>query len=275
MANERNGEASKGPRDLELADHIREVERAAADWGVHVDALEGRFIGALLAAIRESGRTNLAVLGDIEALLERARSTGEGELRRIGLLIEASQRTLSMAQEAAETSAASGERAERVFNASVAKIAKDLSVKLLDECQQWLVLKQTQRNRRDARRLAVGVAAAAIAVFVGGYAMAGGDRTRRRRRNRPWLRRSSGAGRSRLRCMTATAARSKCAAFRISWQSKAADSKAADRTRGRHANGRGRLGSGDQTLPTPGNSLASIYIPTGRMIYGSMSWTPL
>jgi hypothetical protein len=126
-----------------------------------------------LAAIRESGRTNLAVLGDIEALLERARATGEGELRRIGLMIEASQQTLSMAEAAAETSAASGERAERVFNASVAKIAKELSVKLLDECQQWLVLKQTQRNRRDARRLAVGVAAAAIAVFVGGYAMAG------------------------------------------------------------------------------------------------------
>jgi len=176
MANERRSEVPTGPPDLELKDHIREVEKAAADWGVHVDALEGRFIGALLAAIRESGRTNLAVLGDIEALLERARATGEGELRRIGLMIEASQQTLSMAQQAAETSAASGERAERaerVFNASVAKIAKDLSVKLLDECQQWLVLKQTQHNRRDARRLAVGVGAAAIAVFVGGYAMAG------------------------------------------------------------------------------------------------------
>ena len=152
MANERRSEVPTGPRDLELKDHIREVEKAAADWGVHVDALEGRFIGALLAAIRESGRTNLAVLGDIEALLERARATGEGELRRIGLMIEASQQTLSMAQQAAETSAAAGERAERVFNASVAKIAKDLSVKLLDECQQWLVLKQTQHNRRDARR---------------------------------------------------------------------------------------------------------------------------
>src|SRR5208283_1640040 len=173
MANEHSSEAPTGPRDLELKDHIREVERAAADWGVHVDALEGRFVGALLAAIRESGRTNLAVLGDIEALLERARATGEGELRRIGLMIEASQQTLSLAQEAAETSAASGERAERVFNASVAKIAKELSVKLLDECQQWLVLKQTQHNRRDARRLAVGVAAAALAVFVAGYSTAG------------------------------------------------------------------------------------------------------
>ena len=105
MANERRSEVPTGPRDLELTDHIREVEKAAADWGVHVDALEGRFIGALLAAIRESGRTNLAVLGDIETLLERARATGEGELRRIGLMIEASQRTLSMAEAAAETSA--------------------------------------------------------------------------------------------------------------------------------------------------------------------------
>jgi hypothetical protein len=76
MAAEHNRGPSKVPRDLELKDHIREVERAAADWGVHVDALEGRFIGALLGAIRESGRTNLAVLGDIEALLERARATG-------------------------------------------------------------------------------------------------------------------------------------------------------------------------------------------------------
>ena len=52
MANERRSEALTGPRDLDLEDHILEVERAAADWGVHVDALEGRFVGALLAAIR-------------------------------------------------------------------------------------------------------------------------------------------------------------------------------------------------------------------------------
>jgi hypothetical protein len=100
-----------------------------------------------------------------------------------------------MAREAAEISAASGERAERVFNASVARVARDLSVKLLDECQQWLVLKQTQHNRRDARRLAGGVAAAALTVFVGAMRWRDGDRTKRLRRL--WSRRSSGAGRSR------------------------------------------------------------------------------
>jgi hypothetical protein len=173
MADERNSEAPMGRRDLNLKEHIHAVERAAADWGVHVDALEGGFIGALLAAIQESGRTNLAVLGDFEALLEHTRATGEGELRRIGLLISAGQQTLNMAQQAAETSAASGERAEKVFNASVARIARELSVKLLDECQQWLVLKQSARNRRDAWQLAVSGAAAALVVFVGGYATAG------------------------------------------------------------------------------------------------------
>ncbi|HWY81039.1 MAG TPA: hypothetical protein VNY10_03705 [Roseiarcus sp.] len=78
MAGERNSEAPMGPRNLDLKEHIHEVERAAADWGVHLDALEGRFIGALLAAIRESGRTNLAVLGDIEALLSALERRARG-----------------------------------------------------------------------------------------------------------------------------------------------------------------------------------------------------
>jgi hypothetical protein len=95
------------------------------------------------------------------------------EFRRAELLLLSGQEALDMARQAADTTAATGERAKRVFNASVAKIARELSVKLLDECQQWLVLKQTARNRRDAWRLAVGVAIAALAVFVGGYGMAG------------------------------------------------------------------------------------------------------
>ena len=37
MANERRSEVSTGPRDLELKDHIREVEKAAADLRGSVD----------------------------------------------------------------------------------------------------------------------------------------------------------------------------------------------------------------------------------------------
>ena len=126
--------------------------------------------GILLEAEKTMGERVDTACARIE---EASRRFRDDEFRRAEILLTSGQEALSMARQAADTAAATGERAEQVFNASVAKIARELSVKLLDECQQWLVLKQTQHNRRDARRLAVGVAAAALAVFVGGYATAG------------------------------------------------------------------------------------------------------
>jgi hypothetical protein len=126
--------------------------------------------GILLEAEKTMGERVDTACARIE---EASRRFRDDEFRRAKILLTSGQDALSMARQAADTAAATGERAEQVFNASVAKIARELSVKLLDECQQWLVLKQTQRNRRDAWRLAVGVAAAALMVFVGGYATAG------------------------------------------------------------------------------------------------------
>ena len=42
--------------DVGLAEEIARVERAALDWGAHVDALEGQFVRALLKAIEETGK---------------------------------------------------------------------------------------------------------------------------------------------------------------------------------------------------------------------------
>jgi hypothetical protein len=159
-----------GRRSLGLADQIAQVERAALDWGVHVDALEGQFVRALLKAIEETGRTNLAALGDLEALIEKTRRIAEGERRQVELLIEAGTQALAMAREATETAALASVRAEQEIDKSVARIAQEMSQKLLDESQQWLVLKQTARNRSDAWRLAAAVAATAMVVFVAGYA---------------------------------------------------------------------------------------------------------
>ena len=172
-AKEDEGATSLGRRDFGLAKQIEDVERAAVNWGMHVDALEGQFVKALLKAIEETGRTNLAALGDLEALIEKTHRVGEGERKRLEILIKGGEQTLNMARQAAETAAVAGERAEREFDASVTRIAKDLSVKLLAESQQWLVLKQSARNRRDAWRLAAGVAAGTLAVFIAGYAAAG------------------------------------------------------------------------------------------------------
>ena len=133
------------------------------------ESVEG-LSGILLEAEKKMGERVEMACARIE---EASRRFRDDEFRRAELLLTSGQEALNMARQAADTAAATGDRAERVFNASVAKIAKDLSVKLLDECQQWLVLKQTQHNRRDARRLAASVAAAALVVFVGGYATAG------------------------------------------------------------------------------------------------------
>ena len=104
---------------------------------------------------------------------ESSRKFRDDEFRRAELLLKSGKETLNMARQAAETAAVAGERAEREFDASVTRIAKELSVKLLAESQQWLVLRQTERNRRDAWRLAAGVAAGALTVFIAGYAAAG------------------------------------------------------------------------------------------------------
>jgi hypothetical protein len=166
------GAAPVGRRDFGLAEQIARVEQAALDWGVHVDALEGQFVRALLKAVEETGRTNLAVLGDLEGLIEKTRRAGEGERRRVGLLVEASANALAMAREATESAATASARAEQEIEKSVVRIAREMSQKLLDESQRWLVLKQTERNRRDARRVSICVASAAMAVFIAGYATA-------------------------------------------------------------------------------------------------------
>ena len=167
-ASANEGAARNARRDFGLTEEIARVERAAIDWGVHIDALEGQFVRALLKAIEETGRTNLAALGDLEALLERARREGEADRRRIERMIEAGSNALAMAFQATERAGLASVRAEEAIDKSIARIAEEMSRALLSESQKWLVLKQTERNRREAWRLAGCVAAAAVAIFIGG-----------------------------------------------------------------------------------------------------------
>ena len=128
---------------------------------------------ALLKAIEETGKTNLAALGDLEALLETARREGEAERRRIERMIEAGSNALAMAHQATERAGLASIRAEEAIDEAIARIAKEMSRALLAESQKWLVLKQTERNRREAWRLAAWVGAAALAIFIGGCATMG------------------------------------------------------------------------------------------------------
>ena len=169
MEQEQRSAAPSGRRELDLEAHIKAVEKAARDWGVNVDELEGKFVSALLAAIAASGRANIATVGDLEKLFEGARAAGEVELRRLRILLDGGEQVLRVAEEGARAAIATADKTQADYDRSVSKLAKEMAAKLLAETQKWLVLKQTNRNRRDAWRLATLVGAAALGLFVGGY----------------------------------------------------------------------------------------------------------
>ena len=79
---------------------------------------------ALLKAIEETGKTNLAALGDLEALLETARREGEAERRRIERMIEAGSNALAMAHQATERAGLASIRAEEAIEEAIVRIAK-------------------------------------------------------------------------------------------------------------------------------------------------------
>jgi hypothetical protein len=131
-------------------------------------------LGAILVeAERVLGARVERACGLIE---ESSRKFRDDEVRRVEVMLESGRVAINLAREANQTAVVTADRAEQEFNKSVGRIAEEMSRKLLAESQKWLLLKQTERNRREAWRLAGCVAAATVAVFIGGVATAEGWR---------------------------------------------------------------------------------------------------
>jgi hypothetical protein len=134
-----------------------------------VEALER----ILVEAERELGARVERACGLIE---ESSRKFRDDEVRRVEVMLESGRVAINLAREANQTALVTADHAEQEFNKSVGRIAEEMSRKLLAESQKWLLLKQTERNRREAWRLAGCAAAATVAVFIGGVATAEGWR---------------------------------------------------------------------------------------------------
>ena len=163
-----------------LREAAGKMEEALRDEGFDEQGSHGVFVRWQRQTVEELGQLLVEAertLGQrVEAacvlMEDSSRKFRDDEFRRAEILLKGGDRVLEMARQAALTAAAAGERAEKEFDASVSRIAEDMAVKLLQQSQRWLVLKQTDRNRRDAWRLAAGVAAVALGLFIGGYATA-------------------------------------------------------------------------------------------------------
>jgi hypothetical protein len=154
---------------------LGDMDEALRDEGFDASGSHGVYVRwqracveALGAIVVEAGKTNLAALGEIEALLATARREGEADRRRIERMIEAGSNALAMTHRASENAGMASAHAQQMVNEGVAGIQARMSKALVEGCPQWLIFEQTERHRQYAwRRLAWGVVIGG-AVFFGG-----------------------------------------------------------------------------------------------------------
>ena len=168
-----------GPDRLaSLREAAGDMDEALRDEGFDAFGSHAVFVRWQRASVEALGTILVEAERELGARVERAcamieessRKFRDDEVRRVEVMLESGRVAINLAREANQAALVTADRAEQEFNKSVGRIAEEMSRALLAESQKWLVLKQTERNRREAWRLAAWVALAAVAVFIGGGA---------------------------------------------------------------------------------------------------------
>jgi hypothetical protein len=165
-------------RLAKLREAAGDMDEALRDEGFDSVGSHAVFVRWQRASVETLGTILVEAEKELRARVERAgalieessRKFRDDEVRRVEVMLESGRVAINLAREANQTALVTADRAEQEFNKSVGRIAEEMSRKLLAESQKWLLLKQTERNRREAWRLAAWVAVAAVAVFIGGDA---------------------------------------------------------------------------------------------------------
>lgn len=157
---------ASGPKDwgAEFQRQLAEVEQAAKEWGVHWDELEGRFVAALLGAIRMLGGLEVAQRRSIEETLRLGRLTAEAELEQA--------RELSRHARAGITQARNAQILLQVEQENlVVRMIKETLPLFAERLRDVLVIRERQLNVSVRRRHYVMAGAAVLGLFLSGYAL--------------------------------------------------------------------------------------------------------
>jgi hypothetical protein len=144
-----------GQAMAEMSDRIREAERAARDWGVQPDEMEGKFVSAILWAMRAVGKIVAAGAKEAKTIVADAKEVADLELEKLRKYNMAAAMTIRQAEVAKEV--------------VIANVTKGLSDRLIADMGPWLVLKQTGYNLRQAWHLAGIVSVCAVLIAAAGY----------------------------------------------------------------------------------------------------------
>jgi len=136
-------------------ERIEDVERAARAWGVRPDHLEGKFVAAWLNAAKAFSRLVTIAATEVKHIIGAAKEEAELEIEKLRKSNLAAAMTIRQAEVAKE--------------AVIVHVTKGLTDRLIPELRDWLILKQTGYNLRQAWRLAAIVSVCAVMIGVGGY----------------------------------------------------------------------------------------------------------
>ena len=156
--------ATAKPEALDLPAALRRVEEAARDWGVRPDAMEGRFVSALMSAISQLGRVSEAAQGEFQRLFQKAQAIAEIELERAKEITKASNLSLHQAR-----TAFLGLQVER--ETTVARMIDETLPMFAERLQGALVIREKLWAEDQRRRRYAMVALVTLGIFLGGYVL--------------------------------------------------------------------------------------------------------
>ena len=148
--------------DLDAA--LVAVGTAAREWGVRADDLEGRFVSALMVAIRSVGEVSRAAQSDFRHLFQEARHTADAEYAQARELAKAARAVLGQARSALIFQSADQETVvARMIETTLPLFAKNLRDVMVIREQRW--------NRDQARRRYALAGVVCLGVFLAGYGL--------------------------------------------------------------------------------------------------------
>ena len=158
--------SATGATVAEAADGLREatanLEAAAWREGIDRDGVLGPFVQAmktvLLRLADVSARTETAMGANVESM----RQVSEAEVQKLRQMVDAAGTAVRQARQAQVNLELERENV-------AARLVEHLGPQIAEGIKHWRVIKETEFNRRQARRRAALTAAAAVILVAGAY----------------------------------------------------------------------------------------------------------
>ncbi len=150
------------PERVEFDAALREVEDAAKEWGIRHELPEGRFVSAMLAAIRMTGRISESSFERLIGMIGDNRDTAELEVARA--------KEVTRAASFAVTQARNAQIALQVEQENlVVRMIDKVFPMFADRMQKVLVVREKRINADIMWQRHLMVALVTLGLFLGGY----------------------------------------------------------------------------------------------------------